>query len=101
MDASFALTGLIEEFTQSLDQGDFEGAEEILSGALSTLPSQYEAFVHFQMGRLYNRWNKLTSSLNHLSLAAELAHKSQDQLFLLQVREELKAVKNAQTFQRP
>lgn len=101
MDVAFTLTGLIEEFTECMDTGDFEGAEMVLSSALSGPASQFEPFLHFQFGRLYRRWNKMTSAVNHLNRAAELAHGAKDEIFLLQVLEELKAAKSEQAKQKP
>lgn len=100
MDASLSLTGLIEEYNALLEARDFEGAEGILARALSA-PSQFEPFIHFQMGRLYTEWNKMTSAVNHLSKAAELAALAKDQMFLLQVTEELRRAKRLQSLQMP
>lgn len=83
-----------------MDARDFEGAEEILASALRA-PSPFDAFVHFQYGRLYRAWNKMTSAVNHLNHAAELAQQRADQMLLMQIVEELKAVKRAQLEQRP
>lgn len=109
MDASFPVAGLIEEFEALLETCDFEGAEELLAGALSGpgiesgagISVGLEAFYHFQYGRLYSRWNKLTSAVNHLQRAAELAKSRGDELFVIQVVSELKAVKARQVGQRP
>lgn len=109
MDASLPVTGLIEEFEALLESADFEGAEELLAGALSGpgiesgagVSRGLEAFYHFQYGRLYSRWNKLTSAIHHLQLAAELAHVRGDELFVIQVVSELKAAKARQLGQRP
>ena len=100
MDAAFTIEGLVEEFESLVDAGDFEGAEELLARSLSARP-QLEAFFHFQYGRLYARWNKLTSAQNHLHKAAELARLKGDDLFAIQVVSELKAVKEKQGSQRP
>ena len=100
MDAEIAVTGLIEDFEAHLESGDFEGAEEILAGALSGQP-RLEAFYHYQFGRLYGRWNKLTSAINHLTRSAELAKLNGDEIFLIQVSAELKSAKDRQAQQRP
>ena len=100
MDAAFAITGLIEEFESLIEEGDFEGAEELLAQSLDRAP-QLEAFFHFQYGRLYSRWNKLTSAVNHLNRAAELSKSRGDELFTIQVVMELKSVKDRQAAQRP
>ncbi|MBX3020914.1 MAG: hypothetical protein KF799_04495 [Bdellovibrionales bacterium] len=100
MDAAFPLAGLISEFNELTEARDFEGAEELLSGALSA-SSQYEAFLHFQLGRLYTQWNKMTSAVNHLSRASELAFAASDHILLLQISEELKTAKRRQAGQRP
>lgn len=100
MDASFTLEGLIEEFESLVASGDFEGAEELLARSLSVRP-QLEAFFHFQYGRLYSRWNKLTSAQHHLLKAVELSKIKGDELFTIQVVSELKSVKEKQIAQRP
>ena len=100
MDASFSLTRLIEEVEALLAGADFEGAEAVLCGCLGREP-RYEHFVHFQLGRMYARWNKLSSSLNHLSRAAELAHTLGDEILGVQIAAELSAVRRAQKEQKP
>ncbi len=100
MDASFAIAGLIEEFGNLLEARDFEGAEELLTRAMEK-GSVYEPFLHFQMGRLYKQWNKLSSAINHLTTAAEIAKIRNDQMLLFQIVDELKQVKARQMDQRP
>lgn len=106
MDAEIPASGLssvqsiIEVFEAHLESGDFQGAEEILAAAIGG-GSRLEAFYHFQFGRLYGRWNKLTSAINHLSKSAELAKSAGDELFLIQVSTELKSAKDRQASQRP
>ena len=100
MDAAFPITGLIEEFESLIAEGDFEGAEELLAQSMGQAP-QLEAFFHFQYGRLYSKWNKLTSAQNHLLKAAELAKLRGDELFTIQVVSELKVVKDKQAAQKP
>lgn len=100
MDAEISVEALIGEFEAHLDTGDFEGAEELLAVAIGARPA-LEAFFHFQFGRLYSKWNKLTSAVNHLNKAAELAKNRGDDLFVIQVVSELKAVKQKQLGQRP
>lgn len=101
MDAAFPLEGLITEFGGLLDARDFEGAEELMSSALSSAAPDYRALLHYQMGRLYRRWNKLTSAINHFSLAAELAHAAGERIFLIQVMDELRGCRDEQARQRP
>jgi hypothetical protein len=101
VDAAFSPSGLIEEIAGLLAEGDFEGAEEVLTGALTSAPSRYESFFHYQLGRIYVKWNKMTSAMNHLSRAAELAHSAGDEFFLLQVSEELRAARAKQEAQKP
>lgn len=100
MDAAFPVEGLIQEFGQLLDARDYEGAEELMVAALAT-PSQFEALLHYQLGRLYRRWNKMTSALNHLTRAAELAQAGGERIFLIQIMDEYRAAKDAQTRQTP
>lgn len=100
MDAALSITGIIEEFESLVSGGDFEGAEELLAQSIGGAP-QFEAFFHFQYGRLYSRWNKLTSAQNHLNRAIELAKLRGDELFALQAVSELKIVKEKQAAQMP
>jgi len=100
VDATFTVTGVVEEFEGLVEGGDFEGAEELLAQAIGASP-QLEAFFHFQYGRLYSKWNKLTSAQNHLQKAAELAKLRGDELFMIQVVSELKSVKDRQAAQKP
>ncbi|HMN68249.1 MAG TPA: hypothetical protein PKC28_06885 [Bdellovibrionales bacterium] len=83
-----------------MDGGDLSGGEELLHRAIGERPD-LAAFFHFQFGRLYARWNKLTSATNHLNLAAELAHSKGDELFTIQVVNELSEVRRRQAEQRP
>jgi hypothetical protein len=99
MDAAFTLEGLITEFQDLLSAGDREGAEELLASALGR-DSAADAHLHLQFGRLYRDWNKLTSAVNHLHMAAELAAAT-DRLLLLQITDELKAVRRRQSLQTP
>ena len=91
---------MIQEFGELLEARDYEGAEELISAALAR-PSRYEALLHYQLGRLYRRWNKMTSALNHLTRAAELAHAANERIFLIQIMDEYRAAKDAQTRQSP
>jgi hypothetical protein len=100
VDVEISVEGLIEEFDSLLAAGDFDGAEMILEGALGGAPD-LSAFIHYQYGRLYSRWNKLSSAIHHLTLAAEQAHIGGDKLFTIQVVQELKAAKERQLSQRP
>lgn len=100
MDATFSLARLIEEFNALCEAKDFEGAEELLAGALARQP-QHEPFLHYQFGKLYAQWNKLSSAVNHLTRAAELANGKRDEIFMIQVVEELKQARNRQLMQQP
>lgn len=100
MDAALALARLSEDVSSLIADGDFEGAEELLSGAF-TVHSERSAFLHFQMGRLYRRWNKLSSAIHHLHHAVDAAQASGESLFLIQILEELNLAKKVQHEQRP
>lgn len=100
MDASFPLAGLIEEFNMLIDAQDYEGAEELLLMHLGSQP-RFEPFLHFQMGRMYSEWNKMSSALNHFTKAAELSKAAADELFLLQVLDEIKRARKRQAEQAP
>jgi len=102
VDAAFSLAGLVEELGALLDAEDFEGAEELLTRALTASGgSKYDPFLHFQIGRVYIKWNKLSSALQHLGLAAEMAKLRDDEVLLFQVLEEFKSAKGLQLGQRP
>ena len=98
MDASFTVTRLSEDLSVLMEDGDFEGAEELLSASLGTHP-EWGAFIHFHFGRLYRRWNKLTSAVQHLNQAVDAAQGND--LFLIQVLDELNQAKRVQHNQRP
>ncbi len=100
MDAALTVTGIVEEFEALVERGDFEGAEELLAQSIGLAP-QFEALFHYQYGRLYSRWNKLTSAQNHLLKAVELAKLRGDELFTIQAVSELKSVKDRQASQKP
>lgn len=87
----------MEEIAALTESGDFVGAEELLTYSLGAL-TKHEAFIHFQFGRLYIRWNKMTSALNHLGRAAEL---SRDEVLIAQVVEEVRRAKGLQALQLP
>lgn len=106
MDAAFSFAGLSEELGGLLEDHDFLGAEELLTMALGRCrmagaPRKQEAFIHYQFGRLYREWNKLSSAINHLNLAAELAALEADSILLVQIVEELKLARKGQHAQRP
>lgn len=103
MDAAFSLAGLTEDLSALLEAEDLEGAEELLTRGLAASAggSPVETFLHFQMGRLYVRWNKLTSAIQHLALAAEQAKQKSDEVLLFQILEEFKLAKGRQITQRP
>jgi hypothetical protein len=100
MDAALFAAGLIEEFNVLLDQSDFDGAEGILALGYERQP-ELAAFFHFHSAQLYKRWNKLTSAIHHLIKAAELSKAKGDELFLIQILEELKRVRRLQAEQQP
>lgn len=81
-----------------LDESDFEGAEELLESSLGAHP-EWQGFIHFHLGRLYRKWNKLTSAVHHLNYAIEAA--AGNELFMVQVLDELSQAKKAQVTQRP
>jgi hypothetical protein len=109
VDVTFSIAGLSESLSGLLEDRDFVGAEDLLSGALGSCRassagerSALEAFINFQYVRLYREWYNLSSAVNHLNLAAEIATAtSRDSLFLLQVIEELKLARKRQGAQRP
>jgi hypothetical protein len=101
VDAQITAAGLIEDFEAHLESGDFEGAEEILAATIIGSQPRLEAFCHYQYGRLYGRWNKLSSAIHHLAKSAELAKLAGDEIFLIQVSVELKAAKDRQAGQKP
>lgn len=90
---------MISEFGDRLANRDFEGAEALLTAALETAPGPAGAFVHLQFGRLYREWNKLTSAIDHLHRATEVA--GVDVLMRMQIAEELKMLKHRQAGERP
>jgi hypothetical protein len=90
----------MDELNALTASGDFEGAEELLCQSLGQ-SERLDPFVHFQFGRLYARWNKLTSATNHLCRAVELAQAASDELLSNQILEELKTVRQSQVAQRP
>jgi hypothetical protein len=100
VDAQITAAGLIEDFEAHLESGDFEGAEEMLAAIMGSQP-RLEAFCHYQYGRLYGRWNKLSSAIHHLAKSAELAKLADDEIFLIQVSAELKSAKDRQAGQKP
>ncbi len=100
MDAAFALARLTEDVNALIEDGDFEGGEELLESAFARHP-ELSTYLHFQMGRLYRRWNKLTSAIHHLHHAVERAQAEGENLFLIQVLDELTLTKRDQQGQRP
>jgi hypothetical protein len=100
MDAPLTLAGLIEEFNDLVENKDYEGGEELLSFAMGTLP-KHQAFLNFQMGKMYVRWNKMSSALAHLGKAAELAKQSDDEVLAVQIVEELRFARRVQSEQQP
>jgi uncharacterized protein HemY len=98
VDAAFTLTRLSEDLALLLDENDFEGAEELLSACLARHP-EWQGFIHFHLGRVYRKWNKLTSAVQHLNQAVDAA--VGNELFLVQVLDELNQAKKAQVTQRP
>lgn len=100
MDVEISVEGLISPFNELLEAGDFEGAEAHLSAGLALFP-ELHALVHFQFGRLYLKWNKLSSAVSHLGTAAELAHSSKDLVLLSIIQIELKSARQNQLGQKP
>ncbi len=100
MDASLTLARLNENVSSLIEDGDFEGAEEMLSAALVESP-QHSPFLHLQMGRMYRRWNKLSSAIHHLHHAVEAAQAQGNNLFLIQILDELNIAKKDQRDQLP
>ncbi len=100
MDAPFTLKGLADELGALLESQDFEGAEELLHRALTSRP-ELSPFLHFQLGRVYVQWNKMSSALLHLGQAAEMAQLKQDEMLLFQILEEFRKAKSFQLAQRP
>jgi hypothetical protein len=100
MDAPLSLTGLIEELNALLESRDYEGGEELLNAAFGYMP-KHEAFLHFQFGKMYVRWNKISSALAHLGRAAELAKISNDETLAVQIIEELRGARRVQAEQAP
>jgi tetratricopeptide (TPR) repeat protein len=101
LDAPLTLTGLIEELNTLLEGDDYEGGEELLAQAFGQLPAKHEAFLHFQFGKVYVRWNKLSSALEHFGKAAELSKISGDEMLMIQAVEELRQAKKLQAEQAP
>lgn len=97
MDAPLTLAGLIEELNVLMEGRDYEGGEELLSSAIGLMP-KHEAFLHFQMGKLYARWNKMSSALSHLGKAAEL---KPDETLSIQIVEEFRNARKIQAEQMP
>lgn len=100
MDASFTLTRLSEEFSTLVESGDLEGAEELLFAALGCNPGM-AGFIHYHFGKLYKRWNKLSSAVHHLHHAIDVTVGGGNEMFMIQILEELNSVKNEQRGQRP
>ena len=100
MDVALTLKRLNEDLSSLIEGGDFEGAEEFLSASLGNHP-EYHAFIHFQFGRLYHRWNKLSSAIHHLHHAVDLTIAQGNELYLVSILDELNAVKRRQSDQRP
>jgi hypothetical protein len=100
MDAPLTLAGLNEELTTLLEERDYEGGEELLSFAMGAMP-KHQAFLHYQFGKMYVRWNKMSSALVHLGKAAELAKQKDDEVLAVQIVEELRAARKVQAEQAP
>jgi hypothetical protein len=90
----------MQDLGELLEAHDFEGAEELLFSGMGSM-RKYEPFFHFQLGKVYCKWNKLSSALDHLGKAAELARSSEDEVLAAQVTEEIRQVKKLQAEQRP
>lgn len=100
MDAPLTLAGLNEDLNVLMECKDYEGSEELLSQAMGFMP-KHQAFLHFQFGRLYIRWNKISSAINHLGRAAELAKMKEDEALAVQIVEELRNARKVQAEQTP
>lgn len=98
MDAEISPSGLIEELDALVESGDFEGGEEVLARALAGAAGSMAAFYHFQYGRLYTRWGKLSSAIAHFHQAID---HSTDALFTMTVAQELRVVRERQMAERP
>ncbi|MGE4132260.1 MAG: hypothetical protein AB7F86_11520 [Bdellovibrionales bacterium] len=79
---------------------DLEGAEEFLLH-LAGEKREWLALIHLELGRLYARWNLLTSSIHHFHAAVEAALENQDQILLPQILAEIAAAREKQKAQRP
>jgi hypothetical protein len=100
VDAPLTLEGLISELNDLLDLEDFEGAEALLLMSMAA-HAEREFFLHYQLGKVYSRWNKMSSAIAHYTKSAELAHERADEVFLIQIREDLKTAKRRQAEQKP
>ncbi len=100
MDVTFSLTRITEEVGALIEEGDFEGAEEYLSARLACEP-RFQCFIHYQLGRLYRRWNKLSSAIQHFNQAIEGALADRNEIFVAQILEELNLAKSEQRSQKP
>jgi predicted negative regulator of RcsB-dependent stress response len=100
VDVEITVEGIVSPFNDLLEAGDFEGAEAHLSASLGLHPYLH-ALLHFQFGRLYIRWNKLSSAVSHLGTAAEAAHASNDFILLSIIQTELKLARQNQLGQKP
>jgi hypothetical protein len=89
--ASARLETLVAEF---LARSDFEGAENLLLDSLSSEPAEV---VHLQLGRLYLRWNKLTSAVNHFHHALATA----DEPLVREILRDLDRARALRSEQRP
>jgi uncharacterized protein HemY len=98
LDAALTLTRLSEDLALLLEEGDFSGAEELLSATLGQHP-EWGGFIHFHLGRVYRKWNKLSSAVQHLNYAVDAA--VDNELFLVQVLDELNQARRDQNLQRP
>ena len=109
MDASLDVARLgaarrIESAGLLLAEEDFAGAEGVLLGGLEEAhrgPASDLAMLHYHLGRLYRRWNKLSSAIHHLHHAFDHTPTVSENWLQLQILEELNAVKKEQLRQRP
>ena len=100
MQSGLRLSQLLEDIDHLMGAQDFEGAELVLGRALSEIPDQ-EAFLHFQYGRLYLAWNKMSSAINHLNRATEILDPNRDATLWAQVTGELRLARRRQADQQP
>lgn len=107
LDAQRLVSILLEEVDRHLSGPpggvDWTGAEEILGAALGRKNLKaYRALLHYEFGRLYQRWNKLSSAVSHYERALdELVRPRSERQFRLIILQELRSAREAQASQQP